>query len=402
MSTAATSSSHRIGGKFSERQGGEFSTDGVNADNTVLAELQSALFGSLARSDQRRKGAQYLRGLLGVSGRKSIRNIASMLGGSGTEQSLQHFINDSTWDWEPVSKALTNYVMEIAPPRAWVVRPMVVPKAGEQCVGVEKSFIPAFGRVVNAQQSMGVWAAADDVSYPVSWRLRLSQSWLADERRQRSSIPDDVLAESLHECTVEAFLGMTNRLELPERPVVLDARDVDASLAIDRFSAAKIPLLARVCHMTRFTVTDRGLSGHIGESLPTHQIAVAAQSKRIPALPSAHDRSRNGTLAATVRVRTPSQAAGTDDLLLLVTGEIGHMWPGEVWLTNMTDGQIPSLVRLAQLADQVDSDFDEIADHVGIRDYVGRSYAGWHRHMTLASAAHAVVAQSRCPVSHIA
>jgi syndecan 1 len=38
----------------------------------------------------------------------------------------------------------------------------------------------------------------------------------------------------------------------------------------------------------------------------------------------------------------------------------------------------------------VDEDFDRIADQVGIRDYSGRSFDGWHRHVTLASAAHAV------------
>jgi SRSO17 transposase len=39
----------------------------------------------------------------------------------------------------------------------------------------------------------------------------------------------------------------------------------------------------------------------------------------------------------------------------------------------------------------VDRDFADIADRVGVRDYAGRSFAGWHRHMTLASAAHAAV-----------
>ncbi|CAM5738132.1 Transposase OS=Streptomyces microflavus OX=1919 GN=G3I39_33305 PE=4 SV=1 [Streptomyces microflavus] len=35
--------------------------------------------------------------LIAAEGRKSIRNIAAVLGGSATEQSLHHFVASSTW-----------------------------------------------------------------------------------------------------------------------------------------------------------------------------------------------------------------------------------------------------------------------------------------------------------------
>ncbi|MEU7603165.1 transposase, partial [Streptomyces sp. NPDC041003] len=38
----------------------------------VLRDLSTALFASLPRRDQRRKGVQYLRGLLAAQGRRSI------------------------------------------------------------------------------------------------------------------------------------------------------------------------------------------------------------------------------------------------------------------------------------------------------------------------------------------
>jgi syndecan 1 len=38
----------------------------------------------------------------------------------------------------------------------------------------------------------------------------------------------------------------------------------------------------------------------------------------------------------------------------------------------------------------VDHDFEAIAKDVGIQDFEGRSFQGWHRHATLASIAHAV------------
>ncbi len=78
----------------------------AGSPETVLADLCSVFFASLPRSDQRRRGLEYIRGLLNARGRKSIRNIATVLGGPGTEQSLHHFVSSSPWDWRPVRRSV--------------------------------------------------------------------------------------------------------------------------------------------------------------------------------------------------------------------------------------------------------------------------------------------------------
>ncbi|KJY41737.1 transposase, partial [Streptomyces sp. NRRL B-1568] len=95
----------------------------LEAQDVVLAELCAALFVSLPRSDQRRRGEAYVRGLLGARGRKSIRSIAALIGGQAAEQSLHHFISSSTWEWGPVRRALAQFVVGALAPQAWVVRP---------------------------------------------------------------------------------------------------------------------------------------------------------------------------------------------------------------------------------------------------------------------------------------
>lgn len=150
-------------------------------EESVVFELCSGLFASMPRSDQRMKAIHYVRGLLGAEGRKSIRNIATLLGGDAAEQSLHHFISSSTWDWTPVRRALAQHIERVSPPQAYVVHPMIIPKAGETSVGVERRFVPELGQVINAQQAVGVWAAAHDWSSPCTggstsptagWRTR--------------------------------------------------------------------------------------------------------------------------------------------------------------------------------------------------------------------------------------
>lgn len=358
--------------------------------DTRLAELCTVLFASLRRADQRTRGEEYLRGLLTTPGRKSIRNIAAAGGGTATEQSLHHFVSDSTWDWAPVRRALTAYVAGWSHPQAWVLRPMVIPKAGNQSVGVGRRFDPVLGQTLNAQQAVGVWVASEGVSSPVNWRLHLSHAWLTDRgRRGRAAIPDGVEPETIGDCAVAAYLEMAGRLELP---LVLDARELGAPPTVGRLLAAGTRFLARTDSTLRLAAADAVLPGHGTDTVPAHWLMGAAKDLRRPVAWSADGPPRTA-LAAAVRVTLPGAA---DDLLLLGASDIGESWPAELWLTNVT-APAAALLRLSKLVRRVDRDFTEIADQVGIRDFSGRSFGGWHRHITLASAAHAVVAMAEEP-----
>lgn len=341
--------------------------------DATMEELCTVLFASLRRADQRARGVEYLRGLLATRGRKSIRNIAAAVG--GTEQSLHHFVSDSTWDWMPVRRALTEFVLWRAEPRAWVLRPMVIPKAGNQSVGVGRRFDPALGQTLNAQQAVGVWAASERSATPVGWRLHLSHAWLTDEgRRGRAAIPAEAAPETIGDCAVAAYLDAG----LPDLPLVLDTREL----------GAVIPRLAGVPFLARVSPTLPVLRGH--ETVPAHRLLGAAKDLRRP-VTWTETWTETGVprtaLAAAVRVTLPE----TGHLLLLGVADIGASWPGELWLTNLS-APPAALLRLSRLTRRVDRDFTEIADRVGIRDFSGRSFVGWHRHVTLASAAHAVTA----------
>ncbi|WP_371498447.1 transposase [Kitasatospora sp. NBC_00374] len=375
--------------------------------DVMLQELCSVVLASLPRSDQRRKGVQYVRGLLGAEGRKSIRNIATVVGGAAAEQSLHHFIASSTWDWGPVRQALAQHLARIAPPQAWVLRPTVIPKAGEHSVGVDRRFIPSLGQVLNAQQAIGVWAASAESSYPVNWRLHLSQAWLEDgPRRSQASIPDGVDAESLGDCAVEAFRGMTSRWGLPMRPVVVDAGDADAGRIVRRLRALPTPLLVRINGNLPLAPAGAALPGRTVELRPAQQLMGAARDLRRPVVWSDHTAqgAPRTSLVAGVKVRLPGppvrpampvRGIRGDELLLLGVSAPGRRWPTELWLTDLVEAQPAALLRLGRLLDRVDRDFNEVADQVGVRDFAGRSFGGWHRHVTLASTAHAVAMLGR-------
>lgn len=363
------------------------STAGIQ--HTTLAAICAAMFQSLPRSDQRRKGAEYVYGLLAADGRKSIRNMAALFGGRAAEQRLHHFVCSSTWDWVPVRHALSQFMVRLAPPQAWVVRPMIIPKAGDHSVGVDRRFLSDMGHVVNAQQAIGVWAASEELRTPLNWRLRLSPAWIEDkERRAQAAIPDGFISKSIGDGAVDAFLQMTACGGLPVRPIILDGRDLDIANTVGTLREAGVPFLVRLSGAVRLAVTDSALTGHHADVLPAHHIMRAARHLRRPAVwRGGADAMPHTCLVAGVQVRLPGDAAPAS---LLATAEIGEDWPGQLWLTNLTTCDTAALIRLTRLMARVDEDFEEIADEVGLRDFVGRSFGGWHRHITLASAAYAV------------
>ncbi|CAM4010252.1 transposase [Kibdelosporangium persicum] len=369
----------------------------------ILGDLGQVLFESLPRSDQRRHGMSYLQGLLTTPGRKSIRNMAARFGGPATEQSLHHFINSSTWDWDEIRRALAHYLDRSTSLPAWVVRPMVIPKSGPHSVGVDRRFSVARGHAVHAQQAVGIWAASDELSGPVNWRLRLSAAWLEDEsRRSQVAIPGDVRGpETLADCAVRACVRTATGWDLPVRPVVMDVPGADPITVVRGLRAAGLRMLIRVDPGLPLTVCDPALPGHTVAPVPAGRVVAAAKGLRRPVtLPCLSaggiDDVPRTVLAASVRVRMPASLRKTGragrygELLLLAEGSAGPGRPERLWLTDMVGAHPAALLRYSGLIRRVDQDFSDIAEPAGIRDFAGRSYGGWHRHITLASAAHSV------------
>ncbi len=64
--------------------------------------------------------------------------------------------------------------------------------------------------------------------------------------------------------------------------------------------------------------------------------------------------------------------------------------PTDYWLSNLPDDTpIAELVRLAKIRWRIEHDYRELKNGLGLDHFEGRSFAGWHRHVTLAALAQA-------------
>ncbi|MFG2875195.1 IS701 family transposase [Streptomyces sp. NPDC048337] len=363
-------------------------------------DLCKAVLTSLRRRDQRERGRQYVRGILATQGRKSIRNIAQQVGGPAAEQSLHHFIAGSTWDWQPIRTALSHYLEESTPLTAWVAQPMAIPKGGDHSVGVGHRFDPHQGQMFRGQQAFGIWFTSSEVITPVGWRLFLPPGEEgAGGPSEREPMPSasgleagEEKYESYEECAVTGVLDTVRQCRMPSRPVVLDIRGIGTRSTMNRFAEARLPVLARIGSGARLLVTDPALPGYGAGVLAARDILQNVKGLRIPVewRDPSHPGARRTSLVAAVRVMMPDPSPARRRQVLLV-GEWTdpRRLPSQLWVTDLTRLTPAALLRLTKQARRVSAAASASVQEVGLRDFAGRSLSGWHRHVTMASVAHA-------------
>ncbi|GAB3180987.1 IS701 family transposase [Streptomyces incanus] len=351
-----------------------------------VTQFTDQLFGHLRRADQRRWAHAYIRGLLRTPGKKSIRRLAAAASDSPTaSQALHQFINESPWEWTPACNRLREWAEDRVRPRAWTIVPVVLPKRGDKSCGVHRRFVPRTGRTVNCQVGTAVFMSTDVGEFPMGWNLLLPAQWAHGSRREQARIPqeaasspegvvlhllDQLVQGSPHE-DVPVIVDLEGYMEARRLINGLNQRRRDFVVTVPE-SLPMIPFspLARAHRKSVMTAAEilsehrtrsRFPDGRTGGAQTRHSLA------RIPGAAAADPQPQPLRLFA--RLGTP--AAG----------------PGSLWITNMVQAPVEELLRHTDRHTTTRETVDLLERGFGLRDFEGRSFPGWHRHMTLVSAA---------------
>jgi SRSO17 transposase len=339
----------------------------------------------------------YVQGLVSVPGRKSIRRIADHVVGWRADQSLQQFVNQSTWKWEPVRRSLAHQVAGMIRPRAWVVLEAVFPKNGDSSVGVARQYAPSARRVLNCQRGLAVFMVGDEASCPVNWRLLLPRSWDNDEaRRARTHLPEQQRHRPGWHSVVDAVDEMILGWRLGTAPLLVDAtgeQNIEPRLRSldERGLHYVVEVSPSTTAMPANRWADRSRVPTVGE--------VAALAVRPGANPMVWQ-SHGGRHAGSRVVATPIPRAAealpfgpgrhcAGPQQLVAEWPAGSRRPSAIWLTNLSEARLPELLDLITLRARAVEDLRRLESAVGLQHFEGRSFPGWHHHVTLASVAHA-------------
>jgi SRSO17 transposase len=379
-----------------------------------LAAFTEETLAPLGRSERRHWGSVYIRGLLLDGERKSVGAMVPRLP-EGNEQALQQFVSQSPWPWEPVWERLAAEARRQKGEAFWIIDDTSFPKKGEHSVGVQRQYCGALGKLANCQVAVSLHQAGPTGSQPLAWRLYLPEGWTEDrKRRQRVGIPPELVFQKKWELALD-LLDQVRAWSLSDRIVLADADYGDRG-------------------EFRTGLEQRGLSYAVGI---TSQLVVWAQPPR-PRVPrrrgpgpvpkrlryenetpqavkalaqqnAAHFRQvtwREGTKGAmrsrfwARRVQTAhhwqmGQEPGSA-VWLLVEWPAGEPEPSKYFLCHLPGRlSVRQLVRVAKSRHWIEQDYQQMKEELGLDHFEGRSWNGWHHHVTLVMLAYAFLQRER-------
>ena len=362
----------------------------------------------VGRSERRHWGSVYVRGLLLDGERKSIEPIAARLP-EGNVQALQQFVGQSPWEWGPIWERLgKRMTSELEAEPAWVIDDTGFPKQGEHSVGVARQYSGTLGKTGNCQIAISLHHVGENGSTALNWRLYLPEEWVEDsEKRQEAGIPADVVFQTKWKLALE-MIDEVRGWGLPDRVVLGDAaygeptafreelekRGLRYALGIQSNVGIWMKPPKRIAGKPAGMGRPR-TAWDYGEQKPVSLKDAALKAKGWKTI-----RWREGSKgwlesrfwAARVQPshRYQDGRPPEKEVWLLVEWPESEPEPIKYFFCNMpADTTLRRLVRITKCRWKIEQDYQQLKEELGLDHYEGRSWQGWHHHVTLVMIAHA-------------
>lgn len=350
----------------------------------------------VGRRERRHWGSVYVRGLLLDGERKSIEPIASRLP-DGNVQALQQFIGQSPWNHMPIRRRLAERMSrELVPAHAWIVDDTGFPKKGDHSVGVARQYSGTLGKVGNCQIAVSLHLATDDASMPLNFALYLPESWTdAPERLKRAGVPEGTVFKTKWQIALD-LIDEALLWDVPPGIIVSDIFYGKVNQFRQGLMDRQLSYLVEVENKTIVFYepdTTGSRKGRPKKSNP-QTVSVREFAKTLPTWKWKTIRWREGSKGhmvsrfAAVRVQ-PAHVNKEDKKhpprqWLLIEWPWKQSEPTKFWFSNLPpQAGLRRLVRVAKIRWRVEQNYQQQKEELGLDHYEGRSFRGWHHHVTM-------------------
>jgi SRSO17 transposase len=357
---------------------------------------------TLGRVERRHWGDVYIRGLLTTSGRKATASMAAGVS-DGNVQAMQQFIGQSPWPWDPLRKRLgLRLVEELHPVAAWVIDDTGFPKKGTHSVGVARQYSGTLGKIGNCQVAVSLHYATDDAAVPLDFALYLPEEWLDEEHRRKAGIPEYVSFQPKWKLALD-LIDQAIEWEVPGGVIVVDAGYGNTTEFRIGLAERKLLFMVGVHNTTTVWVDSdkllsptqvrRGRTRHkpleVGAPISVIEVSHSwpqERWQRVTWREGAKGLMTSRFAAARVLPTHSYQNDGPKEeiLWLLVEWPEDKAAPTKYWFANLpADTSLLALVRLAKIRWWIEQGYQQLKDELGLDHYEGRSWQGWHHHVTM-------------------
>lgn len=360
--------------------------------------------GVLRDKRQRASFAIYAAGLLSDGERKSMEPMAARACGdpqlvSAMHHRLMHFATTRAWEDAPVRRLAARYAVDELerhePITTWVIDDTGFLKQGSHSPGVQRQYTGSAGKTANCQLGVSLVVANSYAEVPIDFRLYIPQSWADDrERCEAAHIPENVGYSPKWRLALD-MIESAREAEVPSGVVLADSAYGTVGEFRERLD--ELGLTYAVGVKKNIIVRRVCAGGTLGKPMSVERLARRHKSRfrkttwREGSKVSLHSR------FARVRVVVGS---GQDDQRvpqwLVIEWPDNEDAPTEYMLSTLPKTlSVKQLVRTAKNRWRVERSYEDLKGQLGLDHYEGRSFIGWHHHVTVALACYAFLVAER-------
>lgn len=365
---------------------------------------------ALGNKCRRASFAMYAMGLLGGAERKSAEPIAATACADPVRcepvhHRLLRFLRDSPWDDRVVRCVAARHALEALtaeePVRTWIIDDTGFPKQGTHSVGVQRQYTGTTGKVCNCQVAVSLSVATRSAHVPIDFALYLPESWTGDPvRRQECHIPDDVVFKTKHELALDLVVRAVED-KVPGDILLCDAgygcsdnfRETVRILGFDYAmgilsSTMLVRLDARDQRCTE-PMAARAIAEQLGPK------AFRTITWREGTRPGERGRLRSRFAFCRVHV-AHDDGTQREPLWLLMEWPQDEKAPSKFALTTLRRTMSKKqIVRIFKERYRTERVYAEMKGELGLDHFEGRSFRGWHHHVSVALCCYAFVIGER-------
>lgn len=383
------------------------------ADERVRVFLEERIGRHLRDKRKRASFATYFFGLLSDAERKSVEPMAAQsCGGKDPlevrrcHQNLVHFVGASAWDDHAVRYEAARYACEALVARGeevttWVVDDTGFLKQGRHSVGVARQYTGSAGKVANCQVAVSLSVATGTEQLPLDVALYLPKPWAEDAaRRAAAKVPREVVFQT----KLQLALGLIERAVgagIAGEVVLADCAYGEASSFRDTVKLLGLDYgvgVQKDFRVLRLDARDRCRSG----PQRVDELAALLGAKAFRRITW-----KQGSKAplhsrfAFARIKAAHDDGATDPRRreaewLVMEWPDGEEKPTTFFLTTLPRRQSKKqLVRTIKERWRTERVYEELKGELGFDHFEGRSWPGWHHHVSVALCGYAFVVAER-------
>jgi len=379
------------------------------------AERLTSYFGEIGEqlgNDSRRQSfAIYAMGVLGDGERKSVEPIAARACGDpakadAAHQSLLHFVANARWSDEAVRRVAATHAIDAITKHgeveAWIVDDTGMLKQGKHSVGVHRQYTGSAGKVTNCQIAVTLSVATAESHAPIDVELYMPRAWTDNAERRRSArVPDTLEFKTKPQLALD-MMSRAVKAKTPEGVVLADSaygtsvdfrdgiRELGLHFAVGVDPQTSVWLLDSEGARSEGAASVRDVARALDELGEFRRCAwrqgtkedLAARFAARRVVPAYDDASR--------------AAEQREELWLLVEWRDGEAEPANYFLSSLPKRWTKKqLIRIVMQRWRTERIYEDMKGELGFDHYEGRSFQGWHHHVSVVLSCYAFVVAER-------